>query len=217
MNRSTFNVRCSMFDVHLKPLKLPRLKASMRAWGMAVSLATLCLASTGCFNVSRETVALRNGLVESVGAECEAEIEVGIGAMTWDLARAGLGLLELDADVQAALSAVRGGDVGIYHVRPGEKPLQHAQMLGSADKAMSARGWDRVVSVVNRRELVAIYSSHETDFGQDVRFCVAVLDGRKLIVVSARGNLEPLLDLAFRQKGRLRNGLPVNRLAERGL
>lgn len=179
--------------------------------GTAVLLSILCLGTAGCFNISGETEALRNGLVKSVGAECEPEIEIGIGALTLDLARASLSFLELDADAQTALSAIRGGDVGIYHLRPREQPFRHAQMLLAADKAMSARGWDRIVGVVNPREFVAIYSPQDARTGNDVKLCVIVFERNKLIVVSARSNPEPLLNLALsKTRGRHLGASPLS-------
>ncbi|MBI2948780.1 MAG: hypothetical protein HYY23_14165 [Verrucomicrobia bacterium] len=166
---------------------------------MAASLSILCLGLTGCFDVGSETQALRAGLVKSAGIELEPEIEIGIGAFTFYLAQAGLRFLDLDEEARIALNTLRSGDVGIYHVRGRTKTSNHSRVLASADKIMSARGWDRVVGVVNRHELVAVYSPQDSLSATDVRLSVVVLQGNKLVIVSARSNVEPLLDLALKQ------------------
>ena len=80
-------------------------------------------------------------------------------------------------------------------------------MLSAADAAMAGRGWDRLVGVLHGHELVAVYAPREIRSAQDVKFCLVVMDGRELIVAAARGNLEPLADLAWRRAApRLRIG-----------
>jgi hypothetical protein len=136
-------------------------------------------------------------VLKASAAEWSPTIELNVGGGTLGLARAGLAFLDLPAEARAVLSAVRGGEVGVYQLVKGN--LDRAGLLNSADHDMSARGWERVVGVVNARELVAVYLPSDLHSGRDVRLCVMVLDGEDLVVVAARGNLEPLLELARSQ------------------
>ncbi|MGH7967363.1 MAG: hypothetical protein ACREIC_01410, partial [Limisphaerales bacterium] len=68
-------------------------------------------------------------------------------------------------------------------------------ILDRADKAMTRRGWVRVVGVIQENQLVAVYLPRNGISSSRMKACVAVLDGRDLVVVSARGNLEPLMDI----------------------
>ena len=61
---------------------------------------------------------------------------------------------------------------------------------------MTKRGWQRVVGVVEERQLVAVYMPQRGVSERRMKCCVAVLNDRDLVVVSARGNLEPLLAIA---------------------
>jgi hypothetical protein len=61
---------------------------------------------------------------------------------------------------------------------------------------MAARGWDRIVGVVHENDLVMIYMPHKRVTARNIKCCVAVFSGRDLVVVSARGNVQPLLALA---------------------
>ncbi|MBI4660472.1 MAG: hypothetical protein HY735_16670 [Verrucomicrobia bacterium] len=170
--------------------------------GVALMLPVVCVSLTGCFNVSSDIEALRNSLVQSVRGECEAEIEVGVGALPFALARTGLSFVEMDPEARAALEAVRGAEVGVYHFRYQPKHLNHARMLSAADDAMSARGWYRLVGVIHGRQMVGVYVPLALRSTRNVRVCAVVLDGHKMVVGSARSDLEPLLELALNQANR---------------
>jgi hypothetical protein len=160
-------------------------------------LALLAIGLTGCFKVSSDAQALRDSMMKSVSGEWDEEIEIGVGAFTLNLARAGLAFADLDPEVRTVLNAVRGAEVGVYRLQKARRKLDHAGMLANADKAMDTRGWDRVVGVMNRRELVAVYVPKEIRSARNVKACVVVLNGREMVVASARSNLEPLMEMAF--------------------
>jgi len=61
---------------------------------------------------------------------------------------------------------------------------------------MSARGLERVVGLSKERELVAVYCPKRGVSSRDLKCCLVVFEGCDLVVASARGNLEPLLDIA---------------------
>jgi len=160
-----------------------------------VGLATTCL--TGCFRVSSDVGALRDSVMKAAHAEREERIEIGVGPLTLNLARAGLAFVELEPEARTALHAVRSAEVGVYKLRNERQQLNHATMLSAADKTMTARGWDRVVGVLNRNELVAIYVPGNVRSTRNMKVCLVTVSGHELIVASARSNLELLMELAW--------------------
>jgi hypothetical protein len=73
----------------------------------------------------------------------------------------------------------------------------HAKLLIEADKAMSKRGCDRIVGVIDDNQLVAVYAPRDQSSHRNLSFSVMVLTGRELVCATARGNLEPVLQLAY--------------------
>ena len=175
--------------------------------GIAFVLALLSVGLTGCFKVSSDVGALRDSVMKSAAAQWDEKIEIGVGPITLYLARAGLAFVDLDPEARTALHAVRGAEVGVYKMREGHEQLKRAVILSAADKAMARRGWDRIVGVMNQGEFVAIYVRHDVRSTRNVRVCLLTLSGEGMVVASARSNLEPLMEMAFkraewRQKGR---------------
>jgi hypothetical protein len=74
-------------------------------------------------------------------------------------------------------------------------------MLAAADSAMTTRGWDRVVGVMDGQDLVTVYLPAKNVSIHRLKCCVMVFDGEKMVLVSAQGNLEPLLKYALDQPG----------------
>jgi hypothetical protein len=165
----------------------------------ALVCAWLAIKVVGLFYVSRDARALRDGAMQSVAGEWNKEIEVSIGSLTVNLARAGLSFVDLPPEARMALKSLRGAEVGIYRLRKGGQVVNPAVMLSGTDKAMGRRGWERLVGVLNRTEMVAIYVPRKISSARDVKVCVAVMDKEQLVIAAARSNLEPLVELAARQ------------------
>jgi hypothetical protein len=90
--------------------------------------------------------------------------------------------------------------VGVYQLPAGTPPPHRAAMLASADSAMTARGWERVVGVIDGRDLVAVYFPKDFSVHR-LKCCVLVIDGKEMVLVSVQGNPEPLLQYALAQAG----------------
>ena len=177
----------------------------------AVGLVTSCL--TGCFKVSSDVGALRDCVMKVAPAEWEEEIEIGVGPLTLNLARAGLAFVALEPEARSALHAVRSAAVGVYKLRSGHQQPNLVAMLSAADKTMAGRGWDRVVGVMDRRELVAVYVPAQVRSTRNVKVCLVTVNGEELVVASARSNLEPLMALAWNRAGRHQVDLSPLRLS----
>ena len=165
--------------------------------GVALAVALVSIGLTGCFKVSTDVGALRDSVMKAAHAEREERIEIGIGPLTLNLARAGLAFVDLEPEARTMLHAVRSAEVGVYKLRSERQQLNLAAMLSAADKTMAGRGWDRVVGVMDRRELVAIYVPGQVHSTRNVKVCLLTVDGQDLVVASARSNLEPLMEMAW--------------------
>jgi hypothetical protein len=163
---------------------------------IVVALALFSIGLTGCFRVSTDVAVLRDSVLNSGAGRWDEEFEIGVGAVTLSLARAGLSFVDLEPEARGALQAVQGAEVAVYRLRDGHKPLSYTAMLSDADKAMAKRGWDRVVGVIHQHELVAVYVPKDTRSTRNVRACLLTLNGHELVVASARSNLEPLIEIA---------------------
>ena len=164
--------------------------------GLIIALA---LGVTSYFRLSSDTRALRNGLIESSGVDWHQKIALNLGGLTLGAARGGLSFVHLDERARAALQTVRGVEVGIYELSAADKTPDRNAMLVAADKAMRARGWERVVGVMAESELVAVYVPEKNTTLQRLNCCVMVFDGRHMVVASARTNPQPLVQCLLNQ------------------
>lgn len=175
----------------------PRVQAGFAILGVIVLfLSTCALGVIGLFQLSSETTVLRKTFMSSVDGAWDKKIAIHVGAITTALVREGSRFFNLPPEPRAALDAVHGAEVGVYNLREEPGHVERGAILTRADKAMAARGWDRIVGVVQEHDLVAVYLPRKRVSLHNMRCCVAVFSGRDLVVVSARGNLEPLLALA---------------------
>lgn len=163
---------------------------------MVLFLAMAVLGVAGLFRLSSETTVLRKTMMSSVAGTWDKKIAIRVGFLTTTLVRCGSRFFNLPPEPRAALEAVHGAEVGVYHLQEEPGSVERGAILTRADKAMAARGWDRIVGVIQEHDLVAVYLPHKRVSLHNLRCCVAVFSGRDLVVVSARGNLEPLLALA---------------------
>ena len=186
---------------------LPRTRSSawrLWLWGLLLTpflllgLLGACVAS--CFRLSADARAVRNELIKSSGVEWRQQIALNAGWLTLGAVRAGLSCVRLDPAARAALQSIHGAGVGIYQLPAGTPPPNRAAMLVAADSAMTARGWERVVGVIDARDLVAVYSPKKVSVHR-LKCCVLVFDGKEMVLVSAQGNPEPLLEYALAQPG----------------
>jgi len=191
----------------MNPPSLPPVprRSALRLWLWLFVLAPLLLflvlaASVASFlHLGSDARALRNGLIKSSGVEWRQQIAVNAGHLTLDAVRAGLSRVKLDPAARAALQSVRSAGVGVYQLPPGASRPDRAAMLAAADSTMTARGWERVVGVMDHKDLVAIYLPGKNVSVHHLKFCVMVFDGKEMVLVSAQGNPEPLLQYALNQ------------------
>ena len=175
----------------------PRVQAAFVILGVIVLFFMICvLGVVGMFQLSSETTILRKTMMSSVAGNWDKKIAIRVGSLTTALVRGGSRFFKMPPEPRAALEALHGAEVGVYNLREDPGYIERGALLTRADKAMAARGWERIVGVVQEHDLVAIYMPKKKASLHNLRCCVAVFSGRDLVVVSARGNLEPILELA---------------------
>jgi len=176
---------------------LPKSYAGYYVLAAFVVFAGSCaLGVVGLFHLSSEATALRETMMNAVPGQWDKKIALRVGVITTALVRGGSRFFHLPPEPRAALDALHGAEVGIYNLREEPGYVERGAILTHADKAMAERGWDRVVGVVEEHELVAVYMPHKGISPRRMKCCVAVFSGKDLVLVSARGNLEPLLAIA---------------------
>lgn len=199
------------------PPSLPASRASARRalfWvGLTVCVPLVAVGGTimgiaSYFHLSSDTRALREGLMEASEAEWHQQIGLNIGSFTFGAVRTGLTFLDSDPEARAAISAMRGAEVGIYELASQNDQPDGRKMLVAADQAMTKRGWERVVGVLHDQDLVGVYLPAKEILTDRVKCCVLVFDGHHLVLVRADANLEPLMEL-LKNHPQLRANLPT--------
>jgi hypothetical protein len=155
----------------------------------------LLVTGTGCFRVSSDTHALRDAALDSGFARAEEKIEFGVGFFTVGLAKLATHYIDIPAEARTALSSLKQAECAVYEVQQRRESL--ASILMEADKAMESRGCERLVGVIQARQLVAIYVPRDMNSAHDVKASVLVLDGNHLVCVTARANARDLMQLAL--------------------
>lgn len=171
-------------------------------WGLAaVLIAPLVLLAAAAWSFTSldpEADALRRQIVRSTGATWETKMQLSIGRATVALLRGGLSFSPQGeiAEARRALKGLRQASVGIYALRDADASWSQAQLLRDADARMQGRGWSRIVGVLDGADTVLVYVPENT--AEPKQVCVAVVNGRELVVVAAVLNPQALHELVAR-------------------
>jgi len=186
--------------------------ASVALLSIPIVVLLAVIGVAGYFRLSPDASTLRQSLMSEVSGTWHKKFVIHVGPLTTGVVRLCSGWFKLPREPKAALEAIHGAEVGVYKLDGEVLPLNGGAVLARADKAMSSRGWVRAVGVCKEEELVAIYLPRRTFCSQNLKCALLVCHSRDLVVVSARGNLEPLLEIARRQidLGALSSHLSLN-------
>ena len=189
----------------------PMIRPEPREWGWLRVCLTLFLASfvatVGAFiivagmiwsglRVGPDAAALRNACLRGHSGQFQKQMELSLGGVHCGLIRFGLGFAPLPDEARAAVASLKAAEVAVYELHGQDHGAIRTERFVAADEVMSKRGWERLVGVVDRDQLVMIFVPREVRSEGDLRFCLAVQDLSQLVVVSARTDLEPLLELS---------------------
>lgn len=164
-----------------------------------VSLLALLLAgSTGCFRVGSETRALRDAALNGGLEGADEKIELSLGRLAFAAANFGLSFAptnDIPPEARQILGSVKGAEVSIHKFKRRTGDL--AKIMVEADLAMEKKGCERLVGVLKENELVAVYVPKRMRSPRDIRFSVLVMNRNDLVCVSARGDIQTVLDIAM--------------------
>ncbi len=128
---------------------------------------------------------------------------MSVGRMT--LGAIGQGLRFVDHkdmdDARLALRSVKHASVGVYERRSGGNDWSREQLFVETDRAMQKRGWTRMVGVSEKKETVLVYVQDDLDEDKPFEICIAVVNGKEMVVASTTIDAEALGDLIARHTG----------------
>jgi hypothetical protein len=199
------------------PTPRPRASRWQRFWiavlvvfvlGPVLLAGAITLSVLNALYVGSDTAALREAVAPGLAGGWHKEAEVHVGWFPLALARTAICFAPVEPEVRLAFRALRNAEVSV-HARHADGPSgDRGAMLSTADRVMAARGWERLVGVIEHRDLVLVYVPKDLSSAHDIEACVLVLEPRHLVVASGRADLGPLLEFARRrpewQEGRRR-------------
>ena len=167
--------------------------------GLVILMAPMLIlgvAAWSMLTLNRDAALLRREVMSATDSDWHTKVQMDLGAVTLGTVRTALRFVHHKdiADARLALAAVRSASVGVYERDNAEGKISAEKLFTDTDRLMRARGWTRLVGVADHNQNVLIYTS---DRGSDDRMdlCVAVVDGRELVVVSTRVDAGVLLQL----------------------
>lgn len=162
-------------------------------------LATVAFGAARVFSNGRDARVLTTTVMEAAGGDWQPNIQIRVGPVLFTLARlVTLVVPDVPPEARTALQAIRSAEVSIHHLAGGDRRPNRADLLVRADASLSARGWERVVGVVDGAQLVAVYTPAAASSARNLRLCVLVLESDELITVNVRGDVEQIAGLAWR-------------------
>ena len=152
-----------------------------------------------CFRVSNDLKDLRADLNLVSAADWHQRIGIHADPLVLRLVHLGICAVHVDPQLRAALQALHGLDVGVYQLATGARKPSRSGLLTATDASMAGRDWERVLGVQDQQNLVALYVPRDSASTRHMQCCLMVYDGKQLVLVSARTNPQPLVDLALNQ------------------
>lgn len=171
----------------------PPAAPSRRIWPWVLGLCLapfviLGVAVASYVTLDRDASVLRRQVMKATNADWQTKVQCSVGRITIGAVRSGLFFVrkpEVD-DARLALAAVKHASVGVYQLRHRGADWSREQLFGETDRAMKKRGWTRLVGVSERdgAEAVLVYASEDIDDDEPIDICIAVVNGRELVIAS---------------------------------
>ena len=169
------------------------------AVGLIILIAPMLIlgvAAWSMMTLDRDAAFLRREVMSATGSDWHAKVQLDLGAVTLGTVRTALRFVQHKdiADARLALAAVRSASVGVYERKDDDQAVPAEKLFIRTDALMRDRGWTRLVGVADGKQNVLIYTS-DRGSGDRMDLCLAVVDGKELVVVSTRVDAEALLEL----------------------
>lgn len=143
--------------------------------------------------------ALRNVVLAATPSTTGWPIEFCAGPISCGLLRYGLSWADLEPEAKLAVSALRGGQAGVYRFSSRLPVREHAAIMAKASEAMRRRGWETVVRVQHAGQNVAVFMPKDSTKPARLEACVLTLMEEQVVIAGGVVNSGPLLDLASRR------------------
>ena len=171
--------------------------------GVGLCLApfvVLALVAASFLTLDSDAAVLRKQVMAATDSGWNTKVQMSVGRVTLGAVRSGLWFAHGKdiADARLALAAVRHASVGVYERKAGSAEWSRGQLFTNTDQVMTRRGWTRLVGVADHKDTVLIYVPQDLDPEGPVEICVAVVNGRELVVVSTSVDAAKLAELAAR-------------------
>ena len=163
----------------------------------------LALVAVSYLTLDRDVAVLRGHVMDATDAHWSTKVQFSVGRVTLGAVRQGLRFVHAKGidDARLALSAVKHASVGVYSLASGKAEWSREQLFTETDQAMRKRGWTRLVGVADKKETVLIYTPSDMDEDGPVDICLAVVDGKELVVASTTVDAAALSELVARHAG----------------
>ena len=163
----------------------------------------LGIAAVSYLTLDRDVRVLRQHVMAATDANWSTKAQVSVGRFT--LATIGQGLRLVPhkdiADARLALRAVKHVSVGVYERTSGTADFSPEQFFGETDRAMQQRGWTRLVGVADQHESVLVYVQDDLAEDDPIEICVAVVNGKEMVVASTTIDAVALGELVAKHAG----------------
>ncbi len=187
--------------------------------GAALLFTPVLIVGLGVLSVltlDRNAATLRHELMAATGSDWHTKVQLNAGWTTLTAARGVLHFVRHEHmdEARLALASVRHASVGVYERRAESALASLADVLRETDTIMQGRGLVRMLCVQEGRQTVLGYTSAQPGWGNRVDFCLAVLDGKELVVVSTKIDADALSTLVDQCADRhdLRRKLKLSKL-----
>lgn len=183
-------------------------KSTRRRWIWITIAAVVCapfvalaVAAYSFATLDRDAAVLRRQVMAATDARWTTKIQLSAGRATLAALRGCLTFVHHKdiEEARLALRAVRCASVGVYEMEDDNADWSREKLLNETDRRMEERGWMRIVGVSQDGDTVLVYAP--ADAGEPEEFCLAVVDGRQLVIVSAAVNAGALEQLVERHAG----------------
>ncbi len=158
----------------------------------------LALVAVSYVTLDHDEAVLRREVMAATDANWHTKVQVSVGWATLGLVRTGLRFIQAEHmdEARLALKAVRSASVGVYESNVRNTNIGSSQHLQKTDLLMQRRGWTRLVGAVDGDQTVLIYTSNDIGDSSRIDLCVAVVNGRELVIVSTKVDAGALMKLA---------------------
>lgn len=178
---------------------------------VVLGIVGIAAAAYRTLGLGSDARALRDAVRQNftVDDDWQTRVEVRAGPVICAVLRAVASAQVDEPDARLALRALRAAEVGVYDVDFGAEP-DGGRFLRRVTDAMQTRGWTRIVGVIDRSAIVAVFVPRRTRSERDVAACVLVRNAENLVIARVRADLVRLLTLVERHAGDFRGPRPAN-------